>query len=358
MPRTSDCDEGRKLTVNAAEDKSEEVRTEHVTIDPMFLKKAKEKEESGCAGWRENVFLYTSYAIVIVEMAAALFTLSVIHFKISQSTIHKATLAYYALYCVLVSILIVDSFTQLKDYAKERAKNEISVKEHKIKKIKEISTIVSGFLWIALSVSSIVMEIGGGATPPFSLLMSSLLLSIAAPALGAFSAVTRAYEVVYSSRQGIKRITEAEDKVRNGLLSEEELETIKSNNNKKPRTGRVLYLRSSLFLVIAAFEFAHCMCHFVEAYYLLGKTHHLFYITDQVLLGTQAALALLFLVLQFLEKYFEKENVTVTPEISPAETPELQSTAETGGRCDSLACPQLEEVIKAAPLIAGQRIVA
>lgn len=362
MPHTGACN---KLLNNVVADVSDyehekqkkQTQVGQACVDPVFLKKTKKKTAGCCANLGEDVFLYTSYSLVIVEMAAAFFTLSVIHFHISQSTIHKATLGYYALYCVLVSVLIIDSLLALRNYANERAQKKISPKEYLIKRVKEIGTILSSICWIALSIGSIVLELGGG-TPPFALLMFTLFVSIAAPAIGAFSAATRAYEVVYSSRQEIQRLTEAEQQANKGGLPEEELEALRSQQAKKPRTGKALYLRSSLFLVIAAFEFAHCVCHFVEAYYLVGETHHLFYITDKVLLGTQAALALLFLVLEFLEKYFEKQNDMGAQEISSVGTPGPCLIDETDSPQQGSSGHLQIDKITSMPAAVAQKIVA
>lgn len=367
MMHTDSCNEPHeKIVCGAPTNENVKKNRENVelgAVDPAFVKQTKKKTTASCLGLGEDVFLVTSYGLVVVEMAAAFFTLAVIHFNISQSTVHKVTLGYYSLYCVLVSILIIDSLLSLKNYARERAQKKISSKEYLIKKIKEVSTVLSSVFWIALSIGSIMMEVGGG-TPPFALLMFTLFLSLAAPAVGAFSAATRAYEVVYSSRQEVKRISKAEASAKAGDLSAEELEDLRERQTKKLRTGKALYLRSALFLVIAAFEFAHCLCHFVEAYYLVGETHHLFYITDKVLLGTQAALAILFLVLEGLEKYFEKKGEKEAElEASPTETPEFLSIDETDNEPEHDSCPPLPkklEGVRSEPLVtpASKKAVA
>lgn len=296
-------------------------------IDPQAL--TKEKKGFRFLPKGENVFLAASFAMVLIELSASLFTLSVIHFKIKPSIVHLVTVGYYLNYSKLTAILVVDSILALRRHSKEMEKGEINKKQFIIRNIKDIATVVSSIMWIALGVASLAMEFGHQTE---HIRLFALFLSLAAPILGAFSAITRAYEVIYSSGVESKKLEDARKKA--------EEEGVKSGSTSVARStkeGAALWVRFSLYLVIAAFETAHCMCHIYEAYLLVGETHKLFSITDQVLLGTQASLAFMFLLLLAAEtildkrdkKAIEDHSLSVPASVAAGEASTEENTQQT-----------------------------
>ncbi|MDB1135051.1 hypothetical protein [Candidatus Anaplasma sp. TIGMIC] len=313
--KVEEKDEGRKSPV----------------VDPAFLERIKRKapQVSG-----KDVFLIASFADIILELSAALFTLSVIHFQLSKGTVHKVTLGYYAALACLVSILMVDSMVSLGEANDDWKQGRISRKELLLKKTEYIATIAASVMWISLCVASVIMESGYSWD---ALVMFSLCVSVIAPLTGMFSAFVRAYEAVVSSREqekrqalantataessdaeGSNRCTDAARLSGTTGSRDEAVEEDKEHASSKPvvagsekssslRKKVALFLRSSMFIFIAVFEAAHCLCHVYEAYLLVGNTHQLFFITQEALLYTQAALAVVFLI-AFIAEHVIKEG--------------------------------------------------
>ena len=271
-------------------------------IDPVGAAKKKKTECLELVPSGDNVFLAASYTMLLVELSAALFTLSVIHLKLKDALVHKVTLGYYVTYAVLSLILTADSLLDLRGCSKERAENKISSKQYRIKCIQNSATVISSCMWIALSIASIVMELGHQSAP---LRLFALFLSIAAPVLGMLSAFTRAYDVIHSSRAESAKLKEAEERAGAGV-SQSQRSGSAGVAARTTKEGAALWMRTGLYVIIAVFEAAHCMCHIYEAYLLVGETNKLFSITDQVLLGTQVGLALLFIVFCAIEHVLEK----------------------------------------------------
>ena len=275
-------------------------------VDPVGVAKDKKKECLAFLPSSDNVFLIASYTMVLVELAAALFTLSVIHLKLKDSLVHKVTLGYYILYSQLTIILVANSINSLRGYAEEKAENKISSKQYTIKCVQDSATVISSCMWIALGVASVVMELG---YTPECLRLFALVLSVAAPMLGMFSAFTRAYDVIYSSKIESAMLKEAEERAAAaGDVSASQKSDSAAVASRRTKEGASMWVRSGLYLIISVFEAVHCMCHIYEAYLLVGETNKLFSITDQVLLGTQASLALLFIVFCAAEHVLEKNK--------------------------------------------------
>ncbi|EOA62386.1 hypothetical protein [Anaplasma phagocytophilum] len=263
---------------------AEETRPLIVVEEQLRKDKEKESESTSESNVPETVFLVASFLMMLTETFSTFFTLAVIRYSIKSSVVHRVTLAYFTVYALLAMVLLLDSYAAVLKHRKDLEEGKITGEEYKIRYSKDITTIASSVFWIMLCVLSLIMEVGIESK---AIQMIALVVSILAPLLGAISAFIRAYEVMYEHKQKIKS---------------------EGGDEAASKTG--VWVKSFVFLTIALFEAFHCVCHFYEAYLLVGETHKLFYITDMALLTTQAALAVAFVIFYFYEKIVGEEKDT------------------------------------------------
>ncbi|SCV63108.1 hypothetical protein ANAPRD1_00343 [Anaplasma phagocytophilum] len=261
---------------------AEETRPLIVGEEQLRKDKEKESESTGESNVPETVFLVASFLMMLTETFSTFFTLAVIRYSIKPSTVHRVTIAYFTVYALLAMVLLLDSCAAVLKHRKDLAEGKISETEYKIRYSKDITTVAASVFWVMLCILSLIMEVGVESR---AIQMIALVVSILAPLLGAISAFIRAYEVMHEHKQKIK--SEGGDKAAS-------------------KTG--VWVKSFVFLTIALFEIFHCICHFYEAYLLVGETNKLFYITDMALLTTQAALAVAFVLFYFYEKIVGEEK--------------------------------------------------
>ncbi|EOA61196.1 hypothetical protein [Anaplasma phagocytophilum] len=263
---------------------SDDEETRPLIVGEEQLRKDKEKESESTSESNvpETVFLVASFLMMLAETFSTFFTLAVIHYSIKPSIVHRVTLAYFTVYALLAVVLLLDSYAAVLKHRKDLEEGKITGKEYKIRHSKDSTTIASSVYWVMLCVLSLIMEVGIESK---AIQIIALVVSILAPLLGAISASIRAYEVIYEHKQKIN--SEGGDKAAS-------------------KTG--VWVKSFVFLTIALFEAFHCICHFYEAYLLVGETHKLFYITDMALLTTQAVLAVAFVIFYFYEKIVGEEK--------------------------------------------------
>ncbi|KJV67444.1 putative membrane protein [Anaplasma phagocytophilum str. ApNP] len=263
---------------------SDDEETRPLIVGEEQLRKDKEKESESTSESNvpETVFLVASFLMMLTETFSTFFTLAVIRYSIKPSIVHRVTLAYFTVYALLAMVLLLDSYAAVLKHRKDLEEGKITEEEYRIRYSKDITTIASSVFWVMLCVLSLIMEVGVESR---AIQMIALVVSILAPLLGAISAFIRAYEVMYEHKQKIN--SEGGDKAAS-------------------KTG--VWVKSFVFLTIALFEAFHCICHFYEAYLLVGETHKLFYITDMALLTTQAALAVAFVIFYFYEKVVGEEK--------------------------------------------------
>ncbi|UQD54528.1 hypothetical protein [Anaplasma phagocytophilum] len=265
------------------ESSDEEKKRPLIVVEEQLRKdKEKESESTSESNVPETVFLVASFLMMLTETFSTFFTLAVIRYSIRPSIVHRVTIAYFTVHALLAVVLLLDSYAAVAKHRKDLEKGKISGKEYKIRYSKDSITAASSVFWVMLCVLSLIMVVGVESK---AIQMIALVVSILAPLLGAISAFIRAYEVMHEHKQKIKS---------------------EGGNREASKTG--VWVKSFVFMTIALFESFHCICHFYEAYLLVGETHKLFYITDMALLTTQAVLAVAFVIFYFYEKIVGEEK--------------------------------------------------
>ncbi|MGN7661311.1 MAG: hypothetical protein ACTJLK_01665 [Anaplasma sp.] len=235
-----------------------------------------------------TVFLAASFSLMIVETFSSSFTLYCLDYGVSDLVARKVTFSYYGIYAILSAVLVVNSMLSLEDARRKFKRGEIAVHQRSIAIAEECLSIGAGMMWICLCFASISMVLGAEFD---SIRSAALVLSVAAPLAGALGGFTRVYDTIVEYKSNRRK---------GGGGSCESLHT------QSRKTWHVLL--AGLYMCVALFELAHCMCHIYEAYLLQGNTHLIFNIQDRVLLAVQLLLACLFITMEIAKIYIERKD--------------------------------------------------
>ncbi|MGN7679077.1 MAG: hypothetical protein ACTJLL_04975 [Anaplasma sp.] len=246
----------------------------------------KTREEGVVSG--STIFLAASFSLMIVETFSSSFTLYRLDHGVSDLIARRVTFSYYGIYAILSTILVVNSVLSLIEAKRKFKRGEITAHQRSIAITEESLSIGSGMMWICLCLSSISMMV---TTEFDSIRSAALVLSVAAPLAGALGGFTRVYDTVVEYKS-----------LKKGKGSCESLNV----QQQSRRTWHMLL--AGLYMCIALFELAHCMCHMYEAYLLQGNVHLIFNIQDRVLLAVQLFLSCLFIILEVTKYYLERKD--------------------------------------------------